>query len=188
MPPLSGVPTRYWNESGPAAVVEQFWAADAVYREGPGWPDAGVYRGRAAALERMQSLIELVGPIEVRIDDLIDLGDGRLIACVRMLGESATSDTPYTQTFAVVQRLRDGLVVEADYYLDRAAALEAVGLRGSRTRGPSHCRTGHEHRARDSAIGHFVPIDAELMCRARIDRLSSPPTFSSAARSHRGTT
>jgi ketosteroid isomerase-like protein len=67
-----------WNESGPAAVVEQFWAEDAVYREGPGWPDAGVYRGRAAALERMQSLIELVGPIEVRIDDLIDLGDGRL--------------------------------------------------------------------------------------------------------------
>ena len=33
-----------WNESGPAAVVEQFWAEDAVYREGPGWPDAGVYR------------------------------------------------------------------------------------------------------------------------------------------------
>ena len=110
-------------------MVEQFWAEDAVYREGPGWPDAGVYRGRAAALERMQNLIELVGPIEVRIDDLIDLGDGRLIACVRMLGESATSDTPYTQTFSVVQRLRDGLVVEADYYLDRAAALEAVGLR-----------------------------------------------------------
>jgi ketosteroid isomerase-like protein len=46
-----------------------------------------------------------------------------------MLGESATSDTPYTHTFAVMQRLRDGLVVEADYYLDRAAALEAVGLR-----------------------------------------------------------
>src|SRR5215216_3616346 len=118
-----------WSESGPVAVTEEFWAEDAVYREGPGWPDAGVYRGRAAALERMQSLIELVGPIEVRIDDLIDLGDGRLIACVRMLGESGTSDTPYTQTFAVVQRLRDGLVVEADYYLDRAQALEAVGRR-----------------------------------------------------------
>jgi hypothetical protein len=27
-----------WNESGPAAVTEQFWAEDAVYREGPGWP------------------------------------------------------------------------------------------------------------------------------------------------------
>ncbi len=27
-----------WNESGPAAVTDQFWAEDAVYREGPGWP------------------------------------------------------------------------------------------------------------------------------------------------------
>jgi len=36
----------------------------------------------------------------------------------------------YTQSFAVVQRVRDGLVVEADYYLDRSAALKAVGLAG----------------------------------------------------------
>jgi ketosteroid isomerase-like protein len=117
-----------WNELGPAAVIEQFWAEEAVYREGPGWPDAGVYRGRAAALERMQSLVELVGPIEVRIDDLIDLDDGRVVACVRNVGQGPAADTPYTQSFAVVHRLRDGLIVEADYYLDRSAALEAVGL------------------------------------------------------------
>lgn len=117
-----------WNESGPAAVIEQFWAEEAVYREGPGWPDAGVYRGRAAALERMQSLVELVGPIEVRLDDLIDLDDGRVVACVKNVGQGPAADTPYTQSFAVVHRLRDGLIVEADYYLDRSAALEAVGL------------------------------------------------------------
>jgi ketosteroid isomerase-like protein len=118
-----------WNESGAAAVVEQFWAEDAIYREGPGWPEAGVYRGRAAALDRMQSLIDLLGPIEVRLDELVELGDGRLVACVRMVGQAAASDAPYTQSFAVVQRLRDGVIVEADYYLDRAAALAAVGLR-----------------------------------------------------------
>jgi len=117
-----------WNESGPAAVTEQFWAEGAVYREGPGWPDAGVYRGRAAALERMQRLIDLLGPIEVSLDDLIEVGDGRFVACTRIVGRGA-DDAPYTQSFAVVHRLRDGLVVEADYYLDRAQALEAVGLR-----------------------------------------------------------
>ena len=116
-----------WNDAGPAAVTDQFWAEDAVYREGPGWPNAGVFRGRAAALARMQSLIELVGPIEVRLDDLIEVGDGRYVACTRMVGRAA-SDTPYTQSFAVVHRLRDGLIVEADYYLDRAQALQAVGL------------------------------------------------------------
>jgi ketosteroid isomerase-like protein len=117
-----------WNESGPAAVTDQFWAEDAVYREGPGWPNAGVYRGRAAALARMQDLVDLLGPIEVRLDDLIEVDDGRFVACTRMVGQSA-GDAPYTRSFAVVHRLRDGLIVEADYYLDRAQALQAVGLR-----------------------------------------------------------
>src|SRR5215211_5744337 len=94
-----------WNESGPAAVTEQFWAEGAVYREGPGWPDAGVYRGRAAALERMQRLIDLLGPIEVSLDDLIQVGDGRFVACTRIVGRGA-DDAPYTQSFAVVHRLR----------------------------------------------------------------------------------
>jgi ketosteroid isomerase-like protein len=117
-----------WNESGPAAVIDRFWAEDAVHREGPGWPNAGVYRGRAAALERMQSLVELAGLLQVRLDELIELDDGRLLACVRLVGPDASSLAPYTDSFAVVHRLRDGLVVEADYYLDRAAALEATAL------------------------------------------------------------
>jgi ketosteroid isomerase-like protein len=116
-----------WNESGPAAVTEQFWAEDAVYREGPGWPNAGVYRGRAAALARMKELIDLTGQIEVQLDDLIEVGDGRFVACTRIVGRGA-DDAPYTRSFAVVHRLRDGLIVEADYYLDREQALEAVGL------------------------------------------------------------
>ena len=116
-----------WNESGPAAVTDQFWAEDVVYREGPGWPNAGVYKGRTAALARMQSLIDLAGPIEVRLDDLIEVGDGRFVACTAWSARARTA--PYTQSFAVVHRLRDGLIVEADYYLDRDQALKAVGLR-----------------------------------------------------------
>jgi ketosteroid isomerase-like protein len=115
-----------WNESGPEAVTQQFWAEDAVYREGPGWPNAGVYRGRDAALARMRSLIELVGPIEVHLDELIEVADGRVVACTSMVGQGANA--PYTQSFAVVHRLRDGLIVEADYYLDRNQALQAAGL------------------------------------------------------------
>jgi ketosteroid isomerase-like protein len=117
-----------WNESGPAAVVEQFWAEDAVYREGPGWPEASVYEGRPAALAHMQALVDLVGPIEVRLDELIEADDGRFVACVRNVGPGEAKDAPYTASFAVVHRLRDGLIVEADYYLDRAQALRAAGL------------------------------------------------------------
>ena len=117
-----------WNESGPEAVTEQFWAEDAVYREAwLGWDKAGAYQGRVAALARMQSLVDFAGPIKVRLEELIDVEDGRFVACTRMIGEAAR-DAPYTQSFAVVHRLRDGLIVEADYYLNRADALRAVGL------------------------------------------------------------
>ena len=117
-----------WNEEGPKAVVERFWTEDAVYREMPGWPDAGEFRGREAALERMQSLVDLVGPIEVRIEELIEADDGRLVAVVHMVGEAGPSESSYTQSFAVVHRVRDGRVAEADYYLDPAQALEAAGI------------------------------------------------------------
>jgi len=117
-----------WNESGPAAVMERFWAEDAVYREGPGWPNASVYQGRAAALAHMQALVDLVGPIEVALDELIEADDGRFVACTRIVGPGGPSEAPYTRSFAVVHRLRDGLIVEADYYLDRAQALAAAGL------------------------------------------------------------
>jgi ketosteroid isomerase-like protein len=43
-----------------------------------------------------------------------------------MVGQGG--DAPYTQSFAVVHCLRDGLIVEADYYLDRAQAMQAAGL------------------------------------------------------------
>jgi ketosteroid isomerase-like protein len=117
-----------WNEGGPEAVVDGFWAPDAVYREMPGWPDAGVFEGRDAVVRRLQHLVELLGPIEVRLDDLVEADDGRLVACVRIPAETPAGEGPYTQSFAVVHRVRDGRIVEADYYLERDQALRAVGL------------------------------------------------------------
>lgn len=74
----------------------------------------------------MLSLIELAREIEGRLDELIDVVDGRVVACTSMIGDGAGA--PYTQSFAAVRRLRDGLIVEADYFLDRAQAVEAAGL------------------------------------------------------------
>jgi ketosteroid isomerase-like protein len=117
-----------WNEEGAEAVVDRFWTEDAVYREMPGWPDAGEYRGRDEVLERMRGLVEFMGPIEVSLDDLIEAEDGRLVAVVRMVGEPEEGSTSYTQSFAVVHRMRGGRVAEADYYLDPVEAFDATGI------------------------------------------------------------
>jgi ketosteroid isomerase-like protein len=117
-----------WNEEGAEAVVERFWTEDAVYREMPGWRDAGVFRGRQEVLERMRSLVEFVGPIEVRLEDLLEADDGSIVAIARMAGEMPEPTTSYTQSFAVVHRMREGRVAEADYYLEPGHALDATGI------------------------------------------------------------
>jgi ketosteroid isomerase-like protein len=117
-----------WNESGAAAVIEGFYAEDAVYREGPDWPGAGVFRGHDEIIARMQALVDLAGPLQVRVNRLVDAGDGQFVAFTEIVGQAAASDPPYTRSFCVVHRMRDGLIVEADYHLDPADALRAVGL------------------------------------------------------------
>ena len=117
-----------WNEEGAEAVVDRFWTEDAVYREMPGWPDAGEYRGRDEVLERMRGLVEFMGPIEVSLEDLIETDDGRLVAVVRIVSEPDEGSTSYTQSFAVVHRMREGRVAEADYYLDPVEAFDATGI------------------------------------------------------------
>jgi ketosteroid isomerase-like protein len=117
-----------WNEEGAEAVVERFWTEDAVYREMPGWSDAGVFRGRDAVLGRLRSLVELVGPIEVRLENVIEAEDGRIVAVAQVVGEVEEGATSYTQSFAVVHRLRDGRIAEADYYLDPVQALDATHI------------------------------------------------------------
>jgi ketosteroid isomerase-like protein len=117
-----------WNEEGAEAVVERFWTEDAVYREMPDWSDAGVFRGREAVLKRLRSLIDLVGPIEVRLENVLEADDGRIVAVAQVLGEADEGATSYTQSFAVVHRLRDDRIAEADYYLDPVQALQATGI------------------------------------------------------------
>jgi ketosteroid isomerase-like protein len=119
-----------WNEEGAEAVVERFWAEDAVYREMPGWSDAGVFRGRDAVLGRLRNLVDLVGPIEVRLENVIEAEDGSIVAVAQVVGEPDERATPYTQSFAVVHRIRDGRIVEADYYLDPGQALDATRISG----------------------------------------------------------
>ena len=77
-------------------------------------PRSAIVTGGASTLAHMQALVDLVGTIEVRLDELIEADDGRFVACTRIVGPGEAGEAPYTRTFAVVHRLRGGLLVEAD--------------------------------------------------------------------------
>ena len=73
---------------------------DAIYREGPGWPDAGVYHGRAAALAR--SGFEVI--------KRINLGQAEMVEAARAFGYTVRA-LPKNDSLASVAEL--GLVAES---------------------------------------------------------------------------
>ena len=61
--------------------------------------------------------------------ELIDAGEDRAIAVMRISGRARLSGVEVDLTFAVVYTLRDGKVARGREYWTRDQALEAVGLR-----------------------------------------------------------
>ena len=98
-------------------------AEDAVYREDPRWPGAGVYRGRDEVIRCWTGYLEVFDEPVLEVTEVESIGD-RVIACV--VFRSGVGDMPIEHTWAYVAVVRDGLVHELDAYLDPAQARAAV--------------------------------------------------------------
>jgi ketosteroid isomerase-like protein len=61
-------------------------------------------------------------------DELIDAGDERVVAMVRLVARSPSTDLEFEQSVAQVWTLRDGRAIHLDAYATREEALRAVGL------------------------------------------------------------
>lgn len=62
--------------------------------------------------------------------ELVDAGQDRVVAVQRMTGRAKASGIEAEIRFSVVYTLRGGKIVGGREYLDRADALESVGLAG----------------------------------------------------------
>jgi ketosteroid isomerase-like protein len=101
--------------------------ADAEWREDPTWPGSATYRGvervRQVILDRMDTL-----DFEQQTEDLIDIAD-KVVVLVRWVGRGKTSGAQGEITMAMVWTVRDQAITRVEFFLDRAQAFEAVGLR-----------------------------------------------------------
>ena len=90
---------------------------DVEWREDPAWPDSATYRGieevRQVILDRMGTL-----DYDQQTEDLIDVDD-KVVELVRWVGRGK----------AMVWTVREQAITSVEFFLDRAQALEAVGLR-----------------------------------------------------------
>lgn len=100
--------------------------ADVEWREDPAWPGAASYRGveqvREVILDRMDTL-----DFDQETEDLIDVDD-KVLVLVRWTGRGRASGAQGEMSMAMVWTVRERAVTRLEFFIDRAEALEAVGL------------------------------------------------------------
>ena len=85
--------------------------------------------GREAVRRYLQDWIDVFDDVTNVPEELLDVGDDRVVAVQHATGRAKGSGVETGIRYAVVYTLRDGKIVCAREYIDRAQALEAVGLR-----------------------------------------------------------
>lgn len=84
------------------------------------------YEGLAGFVEGWRDWVEPYTRYEMSTERLVDRGD-RVVSLVNVVAVTRHDRVQITHSPAAVWTFRDGVVVEAEFYLDREQALEAVG-------------------------------------------------------------
>jgi ketosteroid isomerase-like protein len=88
----------------------------------------GGLHGRDAWAAQVREFTDTFDDLRVDVEDILDLGE-RVLAFLRIRGRAHSSGLPLDLFLAHVWTFRGQRVAAQDVYLDRAEALEAVGLR-----------------------------------------------------------
>jgi ketosteroid isomerase-like protein len=87
------------------------------------------YRGIEGFWRWIAETDEVMAEFRVEADSYRDLGDDRVLLLGQVIGRGRASGADVHAELGQVFTFRDGLLVSYRGYLDRAEALEAVGLR-----------------------------------------------------------
>jgi ketosteroid isomerase-like protein len=98
----------------------------------PEMPDAGSYQG-AAARRWLTAWVDSFDRLAFEPVEFTEVGDDRVLIEFIQRGWAAGSDVPVELLNWSLGTVRDGRMVRWQAFTDRAAALEAVGLRSGRT-------------------------------------------------------
>lgn len=91
--------------------------------------DVGEMRGQEVVRAYMRDWYEAFDGLAVEPEEIIDVGDGQVIAMQQLTGRGKTSGVETHLRYAVVYTVRNGRLVRAREYISRERAVEAVGLR-----------------------------------------------------------
>ena len=108
---------------GDRAEAEAIFDPDVVMNT----TNEGSFHGLDAMRDEFERWASAFEELEVSAEEFIDAGD-RVLVTAYHRGRGRTSGAEVDGRFYEVYTLRDGKVVRVDEYVERAEALEAVGL------------------------------------------------------------
>ena len=85
-------------------------------------------RGYEDTLHGVDQFLDAAQDYRVNVLEVTDLGDSQVLAVVRLAMKGKASDIDVNATIFSIVTVEDGLIIRLDEYLERAEALEAVGL------------------------------------------------------------
>jgi ketosteroid isomerase-like protein len=104
-------------------------APEVEFEEDPRFPEAGTYRGRDEVFRYFSEFAAQFEEFLFTVEELRESGDDTVLVLLRIRGRGKASSAQFDFRSGWLYSLRDGQVVRIRAYLDRAEALEAVGLR-----------------------------------------------------------
>jgi len=107
--------------------MEQCFAADCETSPPKGWLERGPFKGWPSIRSQMEVLKDSWESERVEVDELRDLGE-RVLARWRWMTVGKRSGIEAETPVSALCTLREGKIIQVDYFLDEAKALEAAGL------------------------------------------------------------
>jgi ketosteroid isomerase-like protein len=115
-----------WNHGNVDRMIE-FWHENGVWEDLPDVPDRSVVEGRAAIEDRLREVMELLGEMQMSIEEIEMVGDEVLIDVKFHVSGSASGIGLDTRMYHVVH-FEDSLVRRYRVFSEREQAIEAARL------------------------------------------------------------
>ena len=117
-----------YNRGDLDAFLDEYWTDDIDYRAAEGaLDDHGPIQGKDALRAFMQDWLDMFNDFRAEPVELIEAGEDKVIAVVRISGRAKLSGVETDLTYAELWTLRDGKVAWGRQYWTRDEALEAAG-------------------------------------------------------------
>ena len=114
-----------FNSEGVEATAA-YYADDIVWHSDPSFPEGGQFEGRDAVVAYMSSMFQNWAHVELEIEELV-ARDDRVLALLRMRN-SGRDGIEMVAFWGHLWTVEDGRMVDVRSFLNREAALDAMGV------------------------------------------------------------